>query len=144
MANPATWADVEKRWRPLSAAERVLVDARLADAWAIVKQRVPDIEARMAAYDPVPDPPEGLDPAVVVFVLCAMVLRVSQNPEGKRQESIDDYSYMRDNTTAAGQLYLSDDEYGMLIDSPTASEDAFTITPYGKPGYATVPDLDWS
>ena len=144
MANPATWADVQARWRPLSPAERVLVEARLADAWVIVKQRVPDIEARIAAYDPDADPPEGLDPAVVVFVLCAMVLRVSMNPEGKRQESIDDYSYMRDNSTAAGQLYLSDDEYGMLIDDPAASEGAFTITPYGRPGFATVPPLDWS
>lgn len=138
MPNPAEVTDVAKRWRPLSDAEAIVAAALLEDAWRIVKQRLPGIEQRMDDYDPDADPPEGLDPALVVQVLVAMVLRVLKNPEAKRQESIDDYSYLRDNAVSSGMLYLSDDELDLLA-GLGATSNAFTIHPYGKPGYATVP-----
>lgn len=142
MPNPAEVADVANRWRPLSDAEKIVAATRLEDAWRIVLNRFPDIETRMAAYDPSGDPPvTDLDPQVVIGVLADMVLRVLKNPEGKRQESIDDYSYLRDNALSAGELYLSDNEIDRL-GGPGATSNAFTIHPYGVPGYATTAP-DW-
>lgn len=111
MPNPATITDLEQRWRPLSAAEVVVAQALLDDAWAIVKREVPDVEDRLL---------EGtLDEQLVIRVVCSMVLRVMRNPEGKRQEAIDDYSYTRDESTATGDLYLSDADRALLA-PPTA------------------------
>lgn len=129
--NPATIADIEARWRPLSAPEQTVAATLLDDAWLILIQRLPSIPERIDNGT--------LNPELVISVLCAMVLRVLRNPEGKRQESIDDYSYMRDNAVAAGMLYVSDDELG-LLDPSGASAVAFTIRPYGEPGYTPHPD----
>lgn len=134
MANPVQIADLEARWRPLTAAEATVAASLLEDAWQILLARVPLMQSRMDATT--------LDPALVVAVESAMVLRVLRNPDGKRQESIDDYSWTRDNAVSAGLLYVTDDEAVLL--SPTgASTNAFTITPYGEPGYATDVPVNW-
>jgi hypothetical protein len=124
MSNPVTARDVETRWHPLSDAERDLAKHLLVDAWAILLARVPTLESRLGASPPT------LSKALVVTVETAMVLRVMRNPEGKRQESIDDYSWTRDNAVSAGLLYLGDDELALLVPSGDLSG-AFSITPYG-------------
>ena len=50
-----------------------------------------------------------------------MVLRVLRNPNGVRQESIDDYTWIRDNAVSAGLLYVADDEVENL--SPSGCDD---------------------
>ena len=134
MANPAQISDLEARWRPLTAAETTVAEALLEDAWQILLARVPLLQSRLDAAT--------LDPALVVAVESAMVLRVLRNPDGKRQESIDDYSWTRDNAVSAGLLYATDDEVALLSPSG-ASTNAFTITPYGEPGYATGVPVNW-
>lgn len=121
-ANPALPADVEARWRPLSVAEMAVVAVLLEDAWLILKARISGAEARLDAAT--------LSPQLVVAVEAAMVLRVMRNPDGLRQESIDDYSWTRDNAVSSGLLYLSDDELAMLEPAGAVSG-AFTITPSG-------------
>ena len=126
MANPATVADIETRWRPLSAEEIVVAATLLDDAWSILQNRSTTIVTRLAAT------PVGVDINLVKMVLTAMVLRVLRNPEGKTQESIEDYSYSVNDRVAAGWLYVSADELTQL--APTASSNtAFTITPYYLP-----------
>ena len=39
-----------------------------------------------------------------------MALRVLRNPDGKVEESIDDYRYRRDALLASGVLHVTDDE----------------------------------
>lgn len=102
MANPATTADIEARWRPLATQETTNADALLTDAWALLLARRPTLEADIAA--------ETVSEANVVRVVVAMVLRVLRNPDGKLEEKIDDYSYRRDSATSTGGLYLTDDE----------------------------------
>jgi hypothetical protein len=63
-----------------------------------------------------------------------MVLRVLNNPEGKLQETIDDYTYRLDQSVSTGALYLSDAESSLLTSSG-GSDGAFTIRPAG-----TAPD----
>jgi len=138
-SNPAIYTDLEARWRPLSVAEQTVATALLADAWQIMLSRVPFLSSRLDIVPPAAAAELSVD--LVTAVECAMVLRVLKNPDGKRQESIDDYSWMRDNAVSAGLLYLTDDELSDL--SPAgASTDAFTITPFGTPGYSGRP-IDW-
>jgi hypothetical protein len=47
-------------------------------------------------------------------VLVDAVVRVLRNPDGKLQESIDDYSYRRADSVADGALYLTDEEWRLL------------------------------
>lgn len=109
--NPVTTDQLAARWRPLTSAETVVAQSLLDDAWTILQARVPGLAARLDAAT--------LDPELVVAVESAMVLRVLRNPDGKRQESIDDYSWTRDNAVSAGLLYLGDDELTLL--SPQAT-----------------------
>jgi hypothetical protein len=111
MANPATVADIEARWRPLTAQETTNADALLDDAWALLLTRRPSLEADITA---------GTVTATnVIRVEVAMILRVLRNPDGKVSERIDDYSYTRDPAVATGGLYVSDDELGDLVPSRT-------------------------
>ena len=132
--NPADHNDLQNRsLRTLSAQEVSVGSTLLEDAWAIVTTRIPGLPARLDANGS-----EGLR-SVVVQVLCAMVLRVLNNPDGKFKEQIDDYSYQLDSAVSTGSLYLSDAEAGLLADmSSGVSDGAWTIKPAGSycgPGY---------
>lgn len=130
MANPATVADLESRWRPLSAQETINGQTFLDDVWRMLRRRLPDLETRIAADEDLRED--------VVRVMATAVLRVMKNPDGKRQESIDDYSWTRDQAVSAGLLYVSEDEWADL-DPGAGSAGAFSITPYGSTG-STQPD----
>ena len=98
--------DLEARWRPLTPDEKVVAQAMINDAMVLLTVRRPTLLADVAA---------GLVTAEsVVLVVCAMVLRVLKNPESKRQESIDDYSWTRDTAVSSGALYVSDDELRLI------------------------------
>ncbi|WP_329177813.1 Gp19/Gp15/Gp42 family protein [Streptomyces sp. NBC_01477] len=118
MADFATVDDVNGRLigRDLTDGERVKIPALLADASAKMRERVPDIDTRQ------PDTAKG--------VCCAMVLRVVLNPEGKRQQSVDDYSYTTDSARSSGELYLTPQELADL--RPAVGGRAFSIVP-GSP-----------
>lgn len=140
MSNPVSIHDLEGSWRPLAGDELTTADRLLTFAWAIVRARFPDIETRMAA---VTDP---LDVELVRGVIVAMVLRAMRNPDGKRREQIDDYSYERDAAVADGSLYLSDAEADLLAPPGTATG-AFTIRPTFTAGYGDdtpLQYLNWS
>lgn len=130
MTVPATPQHVVARWRPLTPAEETITYALLADAWLIVQSRFPTIQDRLDAVPPT------VDVEAVRMVLASMVLRVLRNPDGKTQESIEDYSYTVNSAVASGQLYVTDDEFRLLAVSSTGGT-AFTIRPYGEPGYTS-------
>jgi len=106
MANPATVADIEARWRPLTAQETINAEALLDDAWAMLLSRRPNLEADITAGT--------VSEENVVRVICAVVLRVLRNPGGLLEEKVDDYSYRRDAATSTGGLYITDDELADL------------------------------
>lgn len=110
--SPLKLEDVEGRWRALTESERTVARNVMADAWMLLLGRDATIEARLADAT--------LAPERVRFVLSSMVLRVLKNPDGKRQESVDDYSYTRDQSLSAGALYVSNDELALLA-APTTS-----------------------
>ncbi|GAA4123275.1 hypothetical protein GCM10022215_29780 [Nocardioides fonticola] len=116
MPNPATTEDLANRWRPLTTQETTVGETLLGDAWVMLTRRLPDLETLMAD-----DADLTLE---VTRVLATAVLRVLKNPDGKRQESIDDYSFTLDNSRSAGELYISDDEISSLI--PQGNSGAFS------------------
>ena len=106
MALTVLVSDLEARWRPLSTSEGFVALAYLADALNEVVVRRPTLAADVTA---------GLvTQASLVRVVTAMVLRVLKNPDGKGEESIDDYRYKRDAVIASGALYVSDDELRLI------------------------------
>lgn len=122
MANPATTDDLESRWRPLSDQETTNGATFLDDAWRMLRRRIPTLEADIAA-----DTTGDLS-AEVIRVECTAVLRVMKNPDGKRQESIDDYAWTRDQAVSAGLLYFTDEELRDLIADGTGPSGAFSFS----------------
>lgn len=97
----ATLTDLADRLgRDLTASEARRATAWLADATALILKPFPQ-------YATTPTD-------VSKKVCCAMVLRVLNNPDGKRQEALDDYSYTIDSSRSRGEVYLSDDEFEEL------------------------------
>lgn len=126
MPNPVVIADLEARFRPLTDPEQSVAQALLDDAWAILLTRRPSLEQQIT---------DGtVADASVRVVVAAMVLRVLRNPNGVKSWTVDDYSETRDNSLAAGALYVSDDELGLI--SPGGTGDgAFSIRPSGATGF---------
>lgn len=124
MSNPATGEDLTKRsLRPLTDQEKTVGAVLLDDVWNILLTQKPFVDEKAAAAGPFR--------AVVVQVLCAAVLRVLSNPDGKYQESIDDYQYTLDKARSTGALYLTDAELALIGDSSGEASGAFTINPAG-------------
>jgi hypothetical protein len=102
MPNPATIADIEARWKPLSDQQVTNASAYLDDAWWMLLGRRPNLETDIS---------EGTVTAGnVIRVVSAMVLRILKNPEGKASEQIDDYKYTRHELIAQGLLSVTSDE----------------------------------
>ena len=120
MPIPAKVTDLEARWRPLSDAEKTVASALLEDAWNMLQNRVPALVDQMSELVVVGE---------VKRVICAAVLRVMRNPDGKRQESLDDHAWTLDNAVAAGFLYFTDDELAAF--TPGGRRGAFTIDMLG-------------
>lgn len=123
MPNPATTADIEDRWRPLVGQEVVNAQTFLDDAWALLLTRRPSLEADVTAGTVSVDN--------VIRVISAMVLRVLRNPDGKRSESIDDYSWTRDQAVSAGLLYVLADELGDLTPGGPSTRRSVRLVAYG-------------
>lgn len=124
MADFATVDDLRARLlgRDLTPDEVTKAPALLADASAIMRGRFPALDLAT--------------PGTAVGVCCAMVLRVLQNPQGKRSEAIDDYSYTIDSARSAGELYLTEQEAAQLRGSARTS---FSIVPFSTADGLTAP-----
>lgn len=138
MPNPATTQDVVNRWRPLSDTEVVNAQTFLDDAWRMLKRGRDDLAPRMADDEELT--------AEVVRILSQAVVRVLKNPDGKRQEAIDDYSWTRDQAVSAGLLYFTDDELRAIEDEETSTTGrAYSIdlvqSTYSTDGLEMRPDL---
>lgn len=121
----ANVTDVQIRLgRPItSAAEIAQVTAWLTDVEALIKVRIPDLDQRVALGQ--------IDEAIVALVEAQAVVRKVKNPDGKQNERIDDYSYGLNTDAARGDLFLTDEEWALLL--PVSATGAFTIRPFGEP-----------
>lgn len=117
-------SDIAQRLgRPASSpTESSQWEAWLSDVESIILGRIPDLASRISDGRPTL--------ATVVMVEANAVIRKILNPEGKRSERIDDYSYDRGELLGNGSIFLTDEEWALLIGSP---DGAFTIRPAGDP-----------
>lgn len=129
---PATTTDLSNRSLTTLTTEQLAVgDVKLDDAYIQIIAAVPSVVARLASV-----PTDDVFKALVVQVQCAAVIRFLNNPDGKYQETLDDYSFSRDKAVATGEIYISDSELA-LLSATGGSVNAFTIRPVGRePGYA--------
>lgn len=128
MTNPATPADIEARWRPLTAAETTVATTLLDDAWRMLGR---DYKAASGtSLDDAMTADPTLSPEVV-RILANSVKRVLVNPDGMQQESIDDYSYTRSGKAAAGELYIDDEDLAALLGMADNPGRAFSINSIG-------------
>jgi hypothetical protein len=126
MTSPANQTDLSDRsLRTLSSEEATVGVVLLADSWGILTARVAGLSARNSAT-----PADTGLRSLIVQVQCAMVLRVLNNPNGKLQESQDDYSYRLDAAVSTGALYVSDAEIALLGANNSLSGGGFTIKPF--------------
>src|SRR5690606_8205532 len=103
----ATVDDVQERVdRPLSEDERRLAEVLLGDVEAMIRARIRDLDARVAA--------DSNYRALVVKIEAAAVLRVLRNPEGYRQETEGNYGYSLSAAVASGHLFVMDSEWAEL------------------------------
>lgn len=92
---------------------------RLDDVEALIRARIPDLDAQITAGT--------ISEALVVLVECDAVLRLLRNPGGYRSETIGEYSYQLDTRgSATGALMILDSEWALL----GVSAGAFTVAPY--------------
>lgn len=129
MTNPATTADIVSRWRPLSTQETTNATTFLDDAWRMLRRKFPTLAV---------DVEDDADlSAEAVRVMVTAVLRVMKNPDGKRQESIDDYSWTRDQAVSAGLLYFTDADLDDLYPEGPTGAFSFSMLP------SNYPDSRW-
>jgi hypothetical protein len=115
--------DIVSRYGPLNEAQTATIEALISDAQNILGGALDG--AGIVAPEPLP---ERLS-AAYVRIVATMVVRVLRNPDGKLQETLDDYSYRRDSAVSAGLLYVSDDELAQLRpDTFRRHRGAFSIT----------------
>ncbi len=121
MVSFAVSSDLAEFWRPLTPAEKDRVDTLLAYATAMIRRRVPNIDARIESGD--------ISEIEVRLVTVAMVKRVmlAGDTEGVTQttNSVGQVSESRSYGNPMGSLYLSRDDLSIL--SSSRSGVAFTV-----------------
>lgn len=131
MPNPADVPDVEARWRPLGGQEQTNAATFLDDAWGMLGRKITDLQTKVDA-----------DPSLkaeVIRVMAVAVIRVLKNPDGTRRESIDDYTWERDESISSGELYFTDDELDGLNPGSGSKGRAYIIDPLAGRDWG-----DWS
>ena len=120
----ATITDVSTRLgRPIAdAAEVAQVTAWIDDIESLILARIPDLTDAVTAGAPTAQ--------TVAMVEANAVIRKIKNPDGKVAEGIDDYNYRLNENARKGELFLTDEEWALLL--PGQPSGAWTITPFGS------------
>ncbi len=129
MANLVQDTDVEAALlRPLTDAESTYIAALIDQAEGLLRARIPDIDARIAARGT--GDPKAIDPAVVAAVLAQVIARFLRSPDGaiSVSQTAGPYSTTRSLQANAspGLLTITDADIAAILPA-TASIGARTI-----------------
>lgn len=129
----ATISDVSTRLgRPITDLSEVAqVGAWLADVEALIVARIPNLADLIVEGRP--------SLGNVVSAESNSVIRKIRNPDGKQNERIDDYSYGLNEDARRGELFLTDEEWDLLL--PASKSGAFSTRPGFDPDIPTL--LGW-
>lgn len=133
----ATVADLESRWRPLSADEKQLAEVLLEDASTLIRAEVPGIVGRLL------EEPPAIDQELLRVVVCAIVKRAmlaGANGDGISQQSqtAGPFSQQVTYSNPMGNLYMTKSERKLL----GAGSSAFTVD-LGPSGEVPGLPLNW-
>lgn len=116
----ATLTDVTTRLgRTLEPAEAAQIEAWIGDVSGLIAERIPNLPELAAdeAYA-----------SRLMSIICAVVIRKADNPQGRLQERIDDYSYgLSAEVVRSSDLTLTDAEWARL--TPGVGASAYTVRP---------------
>lgn len=132
----ATVQQLVRVFRPVSPAEESVIAARLAQASRMLRERFPDLEARITAG--------SLDPATAADAAVAMVLRLVRVPGGLRSETTGPFrrDYIVSGEAATAQLSITQAEMALLT-PPTARARRPGGTIRAQLGLAPAPPRGW-
>jgi hypothetical protein len=136
----AATGHVAEQFGALTSDQEVLVKSLIRAASAMIRARLPLVDAMIA---------DGrLNPDLVALAITNMILRVLRNPSGLRSEAVGPFSRAYDTKYAAGQLVLGEEELGLL--TPVVVDPSLAPFPVGtawvRPGMAPLPygiDRGW-
>jgi hypothetical protein len=124
MSGPAISSDLtDSSLRALTTIELSVGTRKLTTAWNMILSKIPTAAVRITT--------DEVFLQNVIDVQVDAVLRFLNNPDGKLEESGDDYSFRRDANTSTGAVFISDSEFALLGDGDSISEGAFTVKPAG-------------
>lgn len=122
--------DVEDMWRPLTEAEKNRVGRLIIKASTLLRQRMPSVDDRIAAFIADPTDPTGLDAASVATVVATVVKRFLVNTDGLTSEtkSLGSASITKSYTQRGAAASHQSDARGALavLDSDLAALNAAT------------------
>ena len=109
--------DLADLWRPLTPAEQLRVTQLIVKASAMLRQRLPWVDARIARFQADSTDPGGLDPVTVATVVATVVKRFLSNVQGVASEGIGPYSVtyaIRGEKDVRGEMYVTDGDLDKL------------------------------
>lgn len=117
----AQQADVTALWPSASTLDPGRLDALIAKASARLRQKLPWVDARIAAFNTDPTDPAGLDPTLVADVVATSIKRYLANPDGATNTSEGSGPYsvskgyaLRGDKDIRGELYIGEEDLASL------------------------------
>lgn len=109
--------DVADLWRPLTPDEAARVTRLIQKASAMLRQRAPWVDDRIALFQTDPGNPAALDPVTVASVVATVVKRFLSNVQGVASEGVGPYSVtyaIRGEKDVRGEMYVAESDLDKL------------------------------
>lgn len=127
--------DVADLWRPLTSTEQDRVANLIVKASALLRQKMPWVDDRMARFAVDPTDEGGLDPMAVANVVATVIKRFLVNPDGatNMSETSGPYSRskgfaLRGDKDVRGELIITDSDIEALTPPIKSKARVGTIT----------------
>lgn len=136
-ADYATLADLKAHWSKLPAEDETDATQKLREASIEIRGNFRDVDRRIGLWAVDPEDPNALDPDVPQLVVCRMVKRAMDSPDGQIagvnqiQQSAGPFGQTLSFTNPDGNIYLSKADRALLGVGRVKGK-AFTIHP-GSP-----------
>ena len=134
MTTYATVAEVRTLHGPMTDEQTATATDLLVRASAMLRGRVPGMDARIDAGT--------LDPVLASTAVVGMVLRVLANPRGVKSTSAGPYSTTWDSAVMSGLLQVRDEDLALVAEAPRAGSTFGVGTIMVRPGMAARPSAE--
>lgn len=135
----AAFADVQDLLATLTVADQPRVENLITKASALLRQRLPWIDARITRFEADPTDPGGLDPVSVATVVATMVKRYLVNPTGatNSSETVGPFSRsqgfaLRGDKDVRGELVVTESDIAALTPAKKAQSTLRTVKQRGR------------